>query len=45
MNVPDEIMKLAKSLKDNGLAASMQDAIERAKNMIGKPKEKPEVKQ
>lgn len=47
MAYSEEVKKLAETLKNSGLAASMTDALERAQNMIGgkEPKEVPEIKE
>ena len=39
----EEVKKLAETLKNSGLAASMVDALERAQRMIGKKEEKKEI--
>lgn len=48
MEYSEEIKKLAETLKNSGLAASMRDALKKAESMLGKKeakKEEPEVKE
>ncbi len=40
MEYSEEVKKLAEILKNSGLAASMKDALERAKSMLGKKETK-----
>lgn len=39
MEYSEEVQKLAETLKNSGLAASMEDALKRAESMIGKKEE------
>jgi hypothetical protein len=39
MEYSEEVKKLAETLKNSGLAASMKDALERAQSMVGKKEE------
>jgi hypothetical protein len=41
MKYPEDVQKLAETLKNSGLAASMTDALERASMMLGKKVDKP----
>ena len=42
MEYPEEVKKLAETLKNSGLAASLKDALEKAQSMLGKKESKKE---